>query len=127
RIILGARSCLFLPYTNLGLVSVDEEHDNSFKQHNPAPRYNARDAALYLANMHQANIVLGSATPSLESYFNATQNKYTLVQLQHQYVKGGGTDLEICDMIYFNQSNQMKASLTPPLFDAIGRALSEKQ
>ncbi len=127
KIILGARSCLFLPFDNLGLIIVDEEHDNSFKQHDPSPRYNARDSALYLATLHKAPVLLGSATPSVESFYNASQSKYTLVELNTQYVESGGTNIEICDMNFFERSNQMKACLTPPLFNAIENALSKKQ
>lgn len=85
RIILGARSSVFLPFADLGLVIVDEEHEASFKQYDPSPRYNARDAAIVLANMHQAKVLLGSATPSLESFQNAKQGKYNLVLLQERY------------------------------------------
>lgn len=127
KIILGARSCLFLPFHDLGLIIVDEEHDNSFKQYDPAPRYQARDAALYLATLHKANVVLGSATPSIESSFNAIQEKYSKVQLEQQFVEGGGTYLAICDLLHYEKSNQMKASLTPPLFDAIEKALNKKE
>ena len=127
RIILGARSALFLPFTELGLIIVDEEHDQSFKQHDPAPRYQARDAALYLANLHGANILLGSATPSVESMYNAMQKKYALVQLSHQFVKGGGTQLEICDLKHFESTQQMHASISKPLYEAITRALQKKE
>jgi len=127
KIILGARSCLFLPFDNLGLIIVDEEHDNSFKQHDPSPRYHARDSALYLATLHKAPVVLGSATPSVESFYNASQSKYTLVELNNQYVESGGTNIEICDINFFERSNQMKACLTPPLFKAVEQALSKKQ
>lgn len=127
KIILGARSCLFLPFNNLGLIIVDEEHDNSFKQHDPSPRYHARDSALYLATLHKAPVLLGSATPSLESFYNASQSKYTLVELNNQYVESGGTNIEVCDINFFERSNQMKASLTPPLFNAVEHALSKKQ
>jgi primosomal protein N' (replication factor Y) len=85
QIIMGARSSLFLPYTNLGLVIVDEEHDPSYKQNDPAPRYHARDAAIYLASMHQAKVVLGSATPSVESNFNARKGKYGWVQMLNRF------------------------------------------
>ena len=84
-IILGARSAVFLPFSNLGLVVVDEEHDSSFKQMDPAPRYNGRDAAIVLAQLHGAKTLLGSATPSVESYFNAVQGKYGLVELSERY------------------------------------------
>jgi primosomal protein N' (replication factor Y) (superfamily II helicase) len=85
NIILGARSSLFLPFSNLGLVVVDEEHDPSFKQPDPGPRYNGRDSALWLARIHGAKTLLGSATPSVESYFNAMQGKYSLVELFERY------------------------------------------
>ncbi|HCY96960.1 MAG TPA: primosomal protein N', partial [Polaribacter sp.] len=85
RIILGARSAIFLPFSNLGLIVVDEEHETSYKQFDPAPRYNARDAAIVLAKIHSAKILLGSATPSLETYFNAQQNKYGFVALKRRH------------------------------------------
>lgn len=90
QIILGARSALFLPYKNLGLVIVDEEHEGSYKQQDPAPRYHARDAAVFLAHLHGAKTVLGSATPSLESYYNALHGKYALATLFTRY---GGVKL----------------------------------
>ena len=85
QVLLGARSALFLPFRNLGLVIVDEEHDSSYKQYDPAPRYHGRDAAIFLAHLWGARTVLGSATPSLESYFNAKQGKYGLVTMTHRY------------------------------------------
>lgn len=90
KVILGARSSLFLPFTNLGLVIVDEEHENTFKQFDPAPRYHGRDLSLVLAKMHGAKVLLGSATPSVESYFNAKSGKYGLVELQKRF---GGIQL----------------------------------
>ncbi len=127
KIILGARSSLFLPFHNLGLIIIDEEHDSSFKQQEPAPRYHARDTALYLATLHQAGVLLGSATPSLESYYNAMQAKYALVELQQQFAQSGGTSLEISDIKFYEQSNQMKASLGPALFEAMSEALAKKK
>ena len=90
KIILGARSSLFLPFKNLGLIIVDEEHENTFKQFDPAPRYHGRDLALVLSKMHKAKVLLGSATPSVESYFNAKTQKYGLVELIKRY---GGIQL----------------------------------
>jgi primosomal protein N' (replication factor Y) len=81
KIILGARSALFLPFSDLGFVIVDEEHDTSYKQHEPAPRYHARDAAVYYASLFSAKVLLGSATPSVETYFNSFNGKYGLVEL----------------------------------------------
>ncbi len=127
RIILGARSSIFLPFKNLGLIIVDEEHDNSFKQYDPAPRYQARDAALYLSVLHKADIVLGSGTPSVESLYNAQQNKFALVELKNQFVESGGTTIEICDIKHFEQTGQMKACLTLPLFEAVSEALHKKK
>jgi|TARA_B110000305_G_C19459873_1_gene653504 primosomal protein N' (replication factor Y) len=85
RVVIGARSSIFLPFNNLGLIIVDEEHENAYKQFNPSPRYHARDSAIYLASVHNAKILLGSATPSLESYFNAITKKYSLVKLEKRY------------------------------------------
>ncbi len=85
QVLLGARSALFLPFRQLGLVIVDEEHDTSYKQYDPSPRYNGRDAAIYLAHLWGARTVLGSATPSIESYFNARQGKYGLCEMKHRY------------------------------------------
>ncbi|HRP54468.1 primosomal protein N' [Agriterribacter sp.] len=125
KIILGARSSLFLPFTNLGLIVVDEEHDASFKQHDPAPRYNARDSAVYYAGLFEAKILLGSATPSVESYFNALQGKYGLVELNERY---GGMDLpgiKIIDTKQIVRKDKSKIILSPQLKEAIEKALEK--
>jgi primosomal protein N' (replication factor Y) len=96
KIVLGARSSLFLPFSNLGLIVADEEHDASYKQQDPAPRYHARDAAVYYASLFQAKVLLGSATPSIESYFNAQTQKYGLVKLDERF---GGVKLPVIDII----------------------------
>lgn len=85
KVVLGVRSALFLPFSNLGLIVVDEEHEATYKQQDPAPRYHARDAAIVLAKMHQAKVLLGSATPSIESYYNAKSNKYGLIELFERF------------------------------------------
>ena len=85
RLILGVRSSLFLPFSDLGLIIVDEEHDGSYKQHDPAPRYHARDSAIMLASMHNAKTILGSASPSVESYNNAVNGKYGLTELKERF------------------------------------------
>ena len=90
QIILGARSAIFLPFQNLGLVIVDEEHEASYKQFDPAPRYLARDAAIVLAQLHSAKTLLGSATPSIESQYNVEKNKYGYVPLKDRF---GGVQL----------------------------------
>lgn len=99
KIVVGARSAVFLPFQNLGLVIIDEEHDNSFKQYDPSPRYNARDAAIWLSHLFNANCLLGSATPSFESYFNAQQGKYALVELRQRYGNIQLPDIEIVNML----------------------------
>ena len=96
KIVLGARSALFLPFKNLGLIIIDEEHDGSYKQHEPAPRYNARDAAIFYASLFNAKILLGSATPSIESYYNAHTGKYAFVELNERF---GGVQLPAIEII----------------------------
>ncbi len=126
-IILGARSAVFLPFRNLGLVIVDEEHDQSYKQFDPAPRYHARDTAIYLAGLHGAKSLLGTATPSLESYFNASAGKYQLVELNHRY-----RDLHLPEIILsdFRRGSRQKNSsqlFTQSLLDHISEALEKKE
>src|SRR3954466_3473328 len=99
-IILGARSSLLLPFRNLGLAIVDEEHDSSYKQQDPAPRYNARDTAIFYASLFKAKVLLGSATPSLESYMNAKLDKYGFVYLAERY---GGLQLPEIEIINTGQ------------------------
>lgn len=101
-IVLGARSALFLPFRKLGLIVVDEEHDASFKQYDPNPRYNARDSAMFLAHLHGAKAILGTATPSLESYYNARKDKYGLVEMKERF---GG--LELPEVIIVDAKAQM--------------------
>lgn len=98
QIVIGARSALFLPFANLGLVLVDEEHEQTYKQQDPAPRYHARDAAIVLAKSHQAKVVLGSATPSLESYYNAEKGKYGKVVLSERFGKATLPQIELVDL-----------------------------
>jgi primosomal protein N' (replication factor Y) len=127
RIILGARSSLFLPFANLSLIIVDEEQDASFKQQDPAPRYNARDVALYYARLWDAKVVLGSATPSIESYALATAGKFGLVEMLERY---GGVELpgiETADMRAMVDNKLVKQMITPQLKEAIELALKEKK
>ena len=117
RIVLGARSALFLPFKDLGLIVVDEEHDSSFKQQDPAPRYNARDAAVYYASLFNAKVLMGSATPSIETYFNAQKGKYGLVELNERF---GGINLPIIEIIDTRKVAQKgKVMLSPQLKEAI--------
>lgn len=127
KIILGPRSAIFLPYENLGLIIVDEEHDYSYKQFDPAPRYHARDAAIYLSTLHNARVLLGTATPSLESYFNAMNDKYALVELKERY---GGMELpviEVVDMKNEQRRRLMKSHFSSVLFAEIKKTLNENQ
>ncbi len=128
KIILGARSALFLPFKELGLIVIDEEHDPSFKQQDPAPRYNARDAAVFYASLFNAKVLMGSATPSLESYYNAQKNKYGLVTLNERF---GGTQLpeiKIIDTKTVAASKKGKVMISPQLKSEIEVALqNDKQ
>ena len=110
-VVLGARSSIFLPFENLGLVIVDEEHDSSYKQAEPAPRYNARDAAMVLARMHGAKVLLGSATPAVDTYYKAKTGKYGLVTLSERYGSAVMPEIEIVDTIRERQKGQMNGAL----------------
>ncbi len=127
KVILGARSSVFLPYSDLGLIICDEEHDTSFKQQDPAPRYNGRDAAVYLASLFQAKVLLGSATPSVESYFNAMSGKYGLVELTQRYGDVHLPEIEIIDTKKIIQKDRSKIMLSPPLVTAINEVIAEKK
>lgn len=126
-VVVGARSALFLPFANLGLVIVDEEHDSSYKQNDPAPRYHARDAAVMLAHQHGAHIVLGSATPSVESMFNCEHGKYHLVQLDRRFGQANLPAVHIVDMKMASLEKQVRGHFSQALLDAMADALSKKQ
>ena len=126
KIILGARSGLLLPYIDLGLIIVDEEHDPSYKQNDPSPRYNARDAAVYLARQSDADVILGSATPSLESYYNAISGKFGLVQLTERYGPSVLPDIHIVDLRKELRDKRFDGLLSWDLKEAIRKALDEK-
>jgi primosomal protein N' (replication factor Y) len=127
RVLLGARSSMFLPFKELGLVIVDEEHDASFKQQDPAPRYHARDAAVYYASLFKAKVLLGSATPSIESYFNCKQGKYGLVKLNERFGQVEMPSIELVDVKKVASQHKGKVALTPQLVEAIEKSLSEKK
>lgn len=118
-VVLGTRSALFLPYNNLGLVIVDEEHDSSYKQTEPAPRYNGRDAAILLSTIHKSNILLGSATPSLESLYNHIAKKFNLVELNEKYWGGEPPQVEIIDTLWARKSRQMRGEFSQKLLNEI--------
>jgi len=123
QILLGARSALFLPFTDLGLIIVDEEHDTSYKQNDPAPRYNARDAAAVLGQIHNAPVLLGSATPSIESFFNTQQKKYRYVELNERYGGLQMPEIRIVDIREESKNKRMKSHFSQQLLDAVGTAL----
>lgn len=127
-VILGARSSVFLPFASLGLVIVDEEHESSFKQYDPAPRYNARDTAMVLANMHGAKTLLGSATPSVETYYKAKAGKFGLVTLPERFSGSVLPDVEIIDMREQRKKKLNSGILSAPLKAGLRSALeSERQ
>lgn len=125
KIVLGARSAIFLPFKDLGLIVVDEEHETTFKQFDPTPRYNARDASVVLANMHNAKVLLGSATPSLESFFNATHNKYKLVSLDRRYGNVLAPEIEIVDLKEKYKKKRMTGHFSDRLLEEIKFTLEE--
>ena len=125
QVILGARSSLFMPFSNLGLVIVDEEHENSFKQFDPAPRYNARDMAVVLGIQNKAKVLLGSATPSFESYFNAKSGKYGLVNLEKRHSNLELPEVMIIDLKWAWKKKQMHSVLSHELFELMNTALSK--
>lgn len=127
KVVLGARSALLLPFKNIGLIIADEEHDTSYKQHDPAPRYHARDSAVYYASLFNAKVLLGSATPSIESYHNAKTNKYGFVQLNERFGEGRLPAIEIIDLKKIVTNNKQKVMLSPQLKEAIQASLNEKK
>ena len=118
-VVLGTRSSLFLPFAQLGLVIVDEEHDPSYKQSDPAPRYNARDAAVLLASIYGAHLIMGSATPSFESLYNVSIKKYARVMLPFRYFGAPAPDVEIIDTIKARRVGEMKGSFSQKLINAL--------
>jgi primosomal protein N' (replication factor Y) len=126
-IILGARSSLFLPFCNLGLIIIDEEHDNSYKQFDPAPRYHGRDTAIMLARFHGAKVLMGTATPSVESYFNAKTGKYGLVELNLRYLELEMPEIIIANVREALRRKEMKSIFSPVLLSHISDALERKE
>jgi len=124
QIVIGARSALFLPFDNLGLLIVDEEHEQTFKQTDPAPRYHARDAAIVLANFHNAKVLLGSATPSIETYFNTQADKYGLVTLTQRYNNVRMPEIVLVDLKDKHFRKRMTGHFSDLLIEEITEALS---
>lgn len=126
-IILGARSAIFLPFSDLGLVIVDEEHDPSFKQADPAPRYNGRDAAIMLAHFHHAKTLLGSATPSIETYYNATREKFGKVELFERYGNMEMPEVQVVNIRDEMRQGKMKSHFSSALLDKLKEVLEHKE
>jgi primosomal protein N' (replication factor Y) (superfamily II helicase) len=127
QLIIGARSSMFLPFSNLGLIIVDEEHEPSFKQYDPAPRYHARDAAIVLANNHKAKVLLGSATPSVETYYNTQQGKYGLVELNRRFGDVLLPEIEIVDIKEKHRKKRMMGHFSDRLIEMITDAIKNKE
>lgn len=125
-VVIGARSSLFLPFSNLGIVIVDEEHESSYKQYDPAPRYNARDVAIVLASMHGAKTLLGSATPSIETYYKAKTGKFGFVELLTRYENVTLPQIETVDMTIARKRYLTNGSFAKPTIDAANEALNNK-
>ncbi len=127
-VILGARSAVFLPFTRLGFVIVDEEHETSFKQQDPAPRYHARSTAIMLARMYEgAKVLLGTATPSMESYHNACTGKYGYVQLTTRYKDVAMPEIRVVDTKDLYRRKMMRGAFSPDLLEAMRTALRNKK
>jgi len=124
-VILGTRSSLFLPLSNLGLVIVDEEHDSSYKQTEPAPRYQAKDTAIMLSRIHKAGILLGSATPSFESEYNCLLGRFALVELTEKYYGATPPQVEIVDTIYARKTRQMVGNFSQKLINEMRRTMEQ--
>ena len=124
RLIIGARSSVFLPYQELGLIIVDEEHENTFKQMDPSPRYNARDAAIVLGHLHKAKVLLGTATPSIESYTNALDGKYGLVELSERYLGLQMPEIFCANIRTEKKNKSMHSHFSSQLMDGINEALN---
>lgn len=127
EVLLGARSAVFLPFQRLGLVIIDEEHETSFKQQDPSPRYHARSAAIVLARMYGAKTLLGTATPSVESYYNACHGKYGLVTLTSRYKDIQLPEIRVVDTKDLQRRKMMTGPFSPPLIAAVNEALKSGQ
>jgi primosomal protein N' (replication factor Y) len=127
QLVLGARSSIFLPFSNLGLIIVDEENETSYKQFDPSPRYNARDAAILLGQIHEAKVLMGTATPSFETYFNAKSGKYGYVQLTQRHFDVADPVIVVADIADATKRKQMKSIFTPALMTEMTEALANNE
>lgn len=127
RVVVGARSSVFLPFQKLGLVIVDEEHENSFKQYDPSPRYNARDVSIVLAKQHKAKVLLGSATPAIESYYNAVEGRYGLIDLHERYGGVQLPEIQCANLEKETKQKSMKSHFSSFLMTEMEEALERKE
>lgn len=127
QVVIGARSSVFLPFQDLGIIIVDEEHETSYKQFDPAPRYHARDTAIYLGFLHQSKVLLGSATPSLESYYNAKAKKYGFVQLLERYGNAQLPSVELINIPEEGRKENMFSYFSGTLLQGIAEAVKNKE
>ncbi len=127
QVIIGVRSSIFLPFKDLGLIIVDEEHENTYKQYDPAPRYNARNAAIVLSSMHGGKVILGSATPSIESYNNALSGKFGLVELMQRHEEIALPEIIAVDIKEFRRKKQMKSLFSPVLLEKMEQTLNNNE
>ncbi|MBC7865065.1 MAG: primosomal protein N', partial [Bacteroidia bacterium] len=126
-VVIGARSSLFLPFKNLGFIIIDEEHDSSFKQQDPAPRYNARDCAIYLATLHKAKVLMGTATPAIDTYYLTQTDKFGLVNLTTRYGDANLPEMIIADVKEENKKNKTSNIFSSALLDQITNSLAKKE
>lgn len=126
-LVVGVRSSVFLPFENLGLIIIDEEHETSYKQMDPAPRYHARDSALMLANLHHARVLLGSATPSLETYFNGMEGNYSIVKLPERYGEASLPEINFSNLSIERKRKTMKGEFSSQLVEAIEKSLTSNE
>jgi primosomal protein N' (replication factor Y) (superfamily II helicase) len=127
RFVIGVRSSVFLPFDNLGLIIIDEEHDSSYKQHEPSPRYHARDVAMVMAQQHHAKVVLGSATPSLESFYQAQQKKYGLAILTERFGEAQLPEIAFADVSKERYRKTIKGEFTSRLLNEIKETIANKE
>jgi primosomal protein N' (replication factor Y) (superfamily II helicase) len=126
-LIIGVRSSIFLPFRQLGLIIVDEEHESSYKQYDPSPRYHARNAAIVLASMHGAKTLLGTATPAVETYYNALSGKFGLVELNHRHQEMAMPEIIVVDTKEAYRKKEMESHFTPLLLEKAAKALQNKE
>ncbi|WP_437921971.1 replication restart helicase PriA [Sphingobacterium sp. LRF_L2] len=127
KVVIGARSAIFLPFRDLGIIVIDEEHESSYKQYDPSPRYHARDTAIYLAHLHKAKVLLGSATPSIESYYNAKAGKYGFVEIKERFGDSKLPEISVINIAEEGRKEQMYSYFSAALLSGITEAMERKE